>query len=104
MLHKFSRLYKKPTTCKQYPKHGGKKKKRNCIWLCKMQSKKNQVYLSETIMQFLISILLRSKKSNFTVLKVIKRSCYTQISHTISLHREVRTKNNNFKFLDHCLP
>jgi hypothetical protein len=45
-----------------------------------------QFYLSETIMQFLMSILLRSKQSNFTVLKVIKRSCYTQISHTISLH------------------
>jgi hypothetical protein len=26
-LHKFSRLYKKPTTCKQCPKHGEKKRK-----------------------------------------------------------------------------
>ena len=28
-LHKFSRLYKKPTTCKQCPKHGEKKRKEN---------------------------------------------------------------------------
>ena len=38
----------------------------------------------DPIMQFLMSILMRSKESNFTVLKVIKRSCYAQISHPIS--------------------
>ena len=86
ILRKLSRLYKKPTTCKQCPKHGEKKKKIKCIWVCKMQQAFLQFYVRDPIMQFLMSILLWSRQSNFTVLKVIKRSCYTPICHKISFH------------------
>jgi hypothetical protein len=48
-LHKFFKLYRKPTTCKQCPKHDERKRKETVFWVCRMQQAFFQFYLSETL-------------------------------------------------------
>jgi hypothetical protein len=53
-LHKFSRLYKKPTTCKQCPKHGEKKRKETVFRLADSDLKIENYYLFLTCIHDMI--------------------------------------------------